>query len=131
MKLPHLCPLPLSLHHSTAPLPPKPAATNLYPFLTVWVSWQVRQVLSLALRRWGFQVCAVKNEADAITKLSLQGAFCMPSKSTTFPCIVLLDFALGVPLRLDMFPHHPMFPDKAEAPHRCHKSDLSSRPGHI
>ena len=34
---------------------------------------QVRQVLTLALRRWGFQVCAVKNEADAITKLSLRG----------------------------------------------------------
>jgi len=27
----------------------------------------------LALRRWGFQVCAVKNEEDAINKLTLQG----------------------------------------------------------
>ena len=34
---------------------------------------QVRQVLALALRRWGFEVCAVKNEADAIYKLSLRG----------------------------------------------------------
>ena len=40
---------------------------------------QVRQVLSLALRRWGFQVCAVKNEADAITKLSLRGTIFMLS----------------------------------------------------
>jgi len=34
---------------------------------------QVRQVLVLALRRWGFQVCAVKNEEDAINKLTPQG----------------------------------------------------------
>ncbi len=34
---------------------------------------QVRQVLTLALRRWGFQVCAVKNEEDAINKLTLRG----------------------------------------------------------
>ena len=121
MKLPPLPPLLVSTLFNHAPPHPQPAATDLYPFLTVWVSWQVRQVLSLALRRWGFQVCAVKNEADAITKLSLQGSFCMPSKSMTFPCIVLLDFALGIPLRLDMFSHHQMFPDNAEVSHRCHK----------
>lgn len=34
---------------------------------------QVRQVLTLALQRWGFQVCAVKNEEDAINKLTLRG----------------------------------------------------------
>ena len=38
-----------------------------------FVFCQVRQVLTLALRRWGFQVCAVKNEEDAINKLTLQG----------------------------------------------------------
>ena len=39
---------------------------------------QVRQVLALALRRWGFQVCAVKNESDAIQKLRLQGKHSLP-----------------------------------------------------
>lgn len=70
-------PFPVSTRPNSAPHPP--THPHPYPFLTVWMLWQVRQVLSLALRRWGFQVCAVKNEADAITKLNLQGTFCVLS----------------------------------------------------
>ncbi|DBA80043.1 TPA: hypothetical protein ACH3X2_007536 [Trebouxia sp. C0005] len=40
--------------------------------LLVEVCDMVRQVLTLALQRWGFQVCAVKNEEDAINKLTLR-----------------------------------------------------------